>query len=218
MDKGGVSLASKASLATDFPVGSLAGSGYAGCGGTANGHAGTKPFAAAGGSVLLDWIGSGSSAELGRAGADVAYVAGIAPGVRGSGGRTKRETQPRPAFFGFFPPSGWGVGGSVDKNALSIQHAPAASDSPAPQRYHFTHPRNAHAPCWQSSGAGNAVDAANAHEVGPLSATRHLRADTNEPAAAGPTLSISAGTAALAAPLHPGDAEPLRAPFLLSST
>ena len=106
MDKGGVSLASKASLATDFPVGSLAGSGYAGCGGTANGHAGTKPFAAAGGSVLLDWIGSGSSAELGRAGADVAYVAGIAPGVRGSGGRTKRETQPRPAFFGFFPPRG----------------------------------------------------------------------------------------------------------------
>ena len=91
MDKGGVSLASKASLATDFPVGSLAGSGYAGCGGTANGHAGTKPFAAAGGSVLLDWIGSGSSAELGRAGADVAYVAGMAPGVRGSGGRTKRE-------------------------------------------------------------------------------------------------------------------------------
>ena len=91
MDKGGVSLASKASLATDFPVGSLAGSGYAGCGGTANGHAGTKPFAAAGGSVLLDWIGSGSSAELGRAGADVAYVAGMAPGVRGSGGRTKRK-------------------------------------------------------------------------------------------------------------------------------
>ena len=70
-DNGGVSLASKASLATDFPVGRLAGSGCAGCGGTANGHAGTKPSADAGDSVPVDWTGSGSSAELGRAGADV---------------------------------------------------------------------------------------------------------------------------------------------------
>ena len=77
MEKGGVSLASKASLATDFPVGSRAGSGYAGCGGTANGHAGTKPSADAGDSVPVDWTGSGSSAELGRAGADVDMLAGI---------------------------------------------------------------------------------------------------------------------------------------------
>ena len=81
-----------------------------------------------------------------------------------------------------------------------------------------SYPRAALAPCWQSSGAGNAVDAANAHEVGPLSATHHLRADTNELAAAGTTLPTSAGTAALAAPLYPGDAEPLRAPLLLSGT
>ena len=81
-----------------------------------------------------------------------------------------------------------------------------------------SYPRAGRAPSWQSSGAGNAVDAANAHEVGPLSATHHLRADTNEPAAAGTTLPTSAGTAALAAPLHPGDAEPLRAPLLLSGT
>ena len=74
-DNGGVSLASKASLAIDFPVGSLAGSGCAGCGGTANGHAGTKPSADAGDSVPVDWTGSGSSAELGRARADVDMVA-----------------------------------------------------------------------------------------------------------------------------------------------
>ena len=133
MEKGGVSLASKASLATDFPVGSRAGSGYAGCGGTANGHAGTKPFAAAGGSVLLDWIGSGSSAELGRAGADVAYVAGMAPGVRGSGGRTKRETQPTPALFGPCARSGtgWRAGSAwrirqaatiLQRRSVTLQH------------------------------------------------------------------------------------------------
>ena len=85
----GASLASKASLATDFPVGNAA--GPAECAdsvGTANGHAGTKPFAGAGDSVPFDWIGSGSSAALGRAGADVG-IAGIVPPA-GS---------PTPAFY-----------------------------------------------------------------------------------------------------------------------
>ena len=72
----GASLASKASLATDFPVGNAAGPACADSVGTANGHAGTKPFAGAGDSVPFDWIGSGSSAALGRAGADVG-IAGI---------------------------------------------------------------------------------------------------------------------------------------------
>lgn len=74
----GDSLASKASLATDFPVGNAAGPACADSVGTANGHAGTKPFAGAGDSVPFDWIGSGSSAALGRAGADVG-IAGIVP-------------------------------------------------------------------------------------------------------------------------------------------
>ena len=74
----GDSLASKASLATDFPVGNAVGPACADSVGTPNGHAGTKPFAGAGDSVPFDWIGSGSSAALGRAGADVG-IAGIGP-------------------------------------------------------------------------------------------------------------------------------------------
>lgn len=50
----GDSLASKASLATDFPVGNAAGPACADSVGTANGHAGTKPFAGAGDSVPFD--------------------------------------------------------------------------------------------------------------------------------------------------------------------
>ena len=80
----GDSLASKASLATDFPVGNAAGPACADSVGTANGHAGTKPFAGAGDSVPFDWIGSGSSAALGRAGADVG-IAGIVPLQRKGG-------------------------------------------------------------------------------------------------------------------------------------
>ena len=50
----GDSLASKASLATDFPVGNAAGPTCADSVGTANGHAGTKPLAGAGDSVPFD--------------------------------------------------------------------------------------------------------------------------------------------------------------------
>ena len=91
----GDSLASKASLATDFPVGNAVGPACADSVGTPNGHAGTKPFAGAGDSVPFDWIGSGSSAALGRAGADVG-IAGIVP--------LEERKRPTVAFYG--PKSG----------------------------------------------------------------------------------------------------------------
>ena len=110
----GDSLASKASLATDFPVGNAAGPACADSVGTANGHAGTKPFAGAGDSVPFDWIGSGSSAALGRAGADVG-IAGIVPlderkrttvafygPIRWSGGGDKQRYTSSPGAGGLF--------------------------------------------------------------------------------------------------------------------
>ena len=78
----GDSLACKASLASDFPIGNAAGPACADSVGTANGHAGTKPFAGAGDSVPFDWIGSGSSAALGRVGAAVRIAGIVSPSQR----------------------------------------------------------------------------------------------------------------------------------------